>query len=150
GEIEELASNSKAVHERGTASRGMSFVFEGPGFQHRCSEESYIGDFATHTIDLNPIADMHSVPADKDEPAKEREEKVLQSYRETSRDKTQNGWRLFRRAKDDEQNEHYTDYLIGQDEDAAQGLSLPAIERWARHQLPHQRIANDHADQDEN
>ncbi len=55
----------------------------------------------------------------------------------------------LRSAEDDQQNEHHADNLNRQLENAAQRLSLPAIERRMGHQLPHQRVAEHHADQDE-
>ena len=54
---------------------------------------------------------MNAVFADEDKPAQKRENEILQGDGEGSGGKTEDGWCLLGRAKDDEQNEHHANKL---------------------------------------
>ena len=138
GEVEEVSLNGEAVHERNFSPGRMSRIRPVAGFEQNRFQQPNLHHFASHSIDLNPVAHPDTVAPHQRKPSQERHDEILHRHRQPGARQPKDGCGLVGQSEDEQQDCDRAHRLCGKLEHRAQRLcSLVLRFEVAREALDH-------------
>ena len=80
-EVEVVSLDGKTVYECDLAAGRVPRIAPLAGFQQHGAKNADLHDFASDSVDLNPIAHADAILAQQDEPTEESHDEVFQRHR---------------------------------------------------------------------
>src|SRR5437762_10253129 len=110
-EVEVVTCGGEAVGEGHAPAGGAAGVGPVTGFQQYGAKHTELDHLAAHTVDLDPVADPHAVPAHQHEPADEGDDEVLERHCEARAGETEHGAQLPGYSYHYQEDDHHADDL---------------------------------------